>query len=556
MQLGFGLGLRPRRGGASVALDSLTAEGDSITYGDGTQSYNRNWAAANPSITYANVSAGGAVLGTVADTLPTNSAYARRAGTLATNAKILSLALGANDLTSYASAQAYHDALQTFTAPFRSAGWKIVICGVLERNSQLPTINTFRHALHTLFKASLGVWIDAFADFDDMPIGADGASSDITLFSDGTHPTYSTGHGQMQVKFTTAMNYVRGIANNPYGMAFTPVAGATLSTSYDSNTYTVVGLHHNESRPYSVSGGLVSKNGGAFSSSSGTVVAGDTLRVRGTSSGSNSTQTTVALTVGATTSNFVVETAGVSGTWTPAQLSTKLKLWLRPEDIAGANASQMTTWPDNSGNSVTVTGAGFGSKPTVVASGLAGYKTVKFDPSYNQAKFTLPGTFLSGRTASSTFFVSKNVLDPPSANFAPPVADWGTDATGEFYPYTNTYVYSSYATNTRNMITAAHPAFTSWRVASFHSATNDWRYYVDGSNIATLATSTFAAGSAPQIGYSAGGGTGFEGQIAEIIDCNDVLTTLERQKVEGYLAWKYGLQANLPVGHPYLSAAP
>ena len=33
-------------------------------------------------------------------------------------------------------------------------------------------------------------------------------------------------------------------------------------------------------------------------------------------------------------------------------------------------------------------------------------------------------------------------------------------------------------------------------------------------------------------------------------------STEDRQKIEGYLAWKWGLEANLPSGHPYENAAP
>jgi hypothetical protein len=40
-------------------------------------------------------------------------------------------------------------------------------------------------------------------------------------------------------------------------------------------------------------------------------------------------------------------------------------------------------------------------------------------------------------------------------------------------------------------------------------------------------------------------------QIAEIIVYSNVLTTSQVGQVEGYLAWKWGLSANLPVGHPY-----
>ena len=43
---------------------------------------------------------------------------------------------------------------------------------------------------------------------------------------------------------------------------------------------------------------------------------------------------------------------------------------------------------------------------------------------------------------------------------------------------------------------------------------------------------------------------------AEIVLYNVVLTTTQIQLIEGYLAWKWGLQANLPSGHPYKSASP
>ena len=44
--------------------------------------------------------------------------------------------------------------------------------------------------------------------------------------------------------------------------------------------------------------------------------------------------------------------------------------------------------------------------------------------------------------------------------------------------------------------------------------------------------------------------------IGEIILYNTVLGQSDRQKVEGYLAWKWGLQASLATGQPYLTAAP
>lgn len=41
------------------------------------------------------------------------------------------------------------------------------------------------------------------------------------------------------------------------------------------------------------------------------------------------------------------------------------------------------------------------------------------------------------------------------------------------------------------------------------------------------------------------------GHICELIIHNSALTTVGRQQVEGYLAWKWGLQASLPTTHPF-----
>jgi hypothetical protein len=44
--------------------------------------------------------------------------------------------------------------------------------------------------------------------------------------------------------------------------------------------------------------------------------------------------------------------------------------------------------------------------------------------------------------------------------------------------------------------------------------------------------------------------------LNEILVFNTVLTTAQAQLVEGYLAWKWGLQSQLPAAHPYKSASP
>jgi hypothetical protein len=48
----------------------------------------------------------------------------------------------------------------------------------------------------------------------------------------------------------------------------------------------------------------------------------------------------------------------------------------------------------------------------------------------------------------------------------------------------------------------------------------------------------------------------FRGDIAEIVIADEVWATADRQRLEGYMAWKWGLVANLPVLHPWKSTPP
>ena len=59
-----------------------------------------------------------------------------------------------------------------------------------------------------------------------------------------------------------------------------------------------------------------------------------------------------------------------------------------------------------------------------------------------------------------------------------------------------------------------------------------------------------------QLNGYVGGNELSNGQMAEVLYFNKALTTNARLAIEGYLAWKWGLQAKLPISHTYYSAAP
>jgi len=79
-----------------------------------------------------------------------------------------------------------------------------------------------------------------------------------------------------------------------------------------------------------------------------------------------------------------------------------------------------------------------------------------------------------------------------------------------------------------------------------------------GLNGGTQSTSTafsFSGTTTTRIGTGSGASL-FNGTINEVLIYSVALTQAQRQKVEGYLAWKWGLQANLPDYHPYYKIRP
>jgi hypothetical protein len=83
--------------------------------------------------------------------------------------------------------------------------------------------------------------------------------------------------------------------------------------------------------------------------------------------------------------------------------------------------------------------------------------------------------------------------------------------------------------------------------------------YYNGSQAATASTATtFGTSTGLRLGARLSGGSVsnyLNGVIGEVILYNRPVSTSERQQIEGYLAWKWGLQGSLPTGHPYKSLA-
>jgi hypothetical protein len=58
------------------------------------------------------------------------------------------------------------------------------------------------------------------------------------------------------------------------------------------------------------------------------------------------------------------------------------------------------------------------------------------------------------------------------------------------------------------------------------------------------------------LGRRPDGGGGTTSYLSEVLLYNSALTTAQRQQVEGYLAWKWNIQATLPTSHPFKAVRP
>ena len=84
--------------------------------------------------------------------------------------------------------------------------------------------------------------------------------------------------------------------------------------------------------------------------------------------------------------------------------------------------------------------------------------------------------------------------------------------------------------------------------------------YNTGSLYINNQTGAYLSNNSPFfLGYNLStlGNSYYNGEICEVLFYNNIiLTNFQRQQVEGYLAWKWGLQANLPASHPFFNGPP
>jgi hypothetical protein len=249
--------------------------------------------------------------------------------------------------------------------------------------------------------------------------------------------------------------------------------------------------------------------------------------------------------------------AAGGGLWTPAAITTAL--WLDAADAGTITQSggAVSQWNDKSDNARHVSQATSSRQPAYTLNGLNSKPVITFaDDRLTNATFDWSGS------AHTAFFV----LRKTGANVFRAIATNGTGATAEFaYGIAGANPANGYSLfrlgqlhigfNTTNQDSNHIACFTSNGISSGGLSAN---LFVNGAadalNPRTIASLTSTAGIA--IGANAAFNETFSGFIAEVIFLASVADANTRQRIEGYLAHKWGLTAKLPNDHPYKSAAP
>jgi hypothetical protein len=274
---------------------------------------------------------------------------------------------------------------------------------------------------------------------------------------------------------------------------------------------------------------------------------------------------------------------GLGGTpWTPNYITTAL--WLDAADASTitTSGSDVTQIDDKSGNSRNFTSAS-GTRPSTGAATLNSKNILSFSADYfTSSSSAATWKFLHDETGSSIFAVATfgTTANPNAAyglfgnNGTSPSSNIGTCGF-----YDDRFIVPRNDTFSHQIgrgLSSSPVALQVLQDSVTPNATNIFAILGDPAN-ATLAnrsiiainggseqkTNTDSAAHSTsnptfnfQIGATGNNLFPLTGSLAEFIIVSGVASSTDRQRVEGYLAHKWGLTANLPANHPFKTAAP
>lgn len=238
------------------------------------------------------------------------------------------------------------------------------------------------------------------------------------------------------------------------------------------------------------------------------------------------------------------ETGG--GAWTPAELGASLALWLDADDASTItlNGSNVSQWDDKSGNDRHVSQAVASEQPeygtrTLNSKNVLDFDGTEFLTSASHA-YTTNGdmTVLMVSQSDGTvvsFYESMISMDGS-------INDWQFNATDISLPDFHGEILPLGIGSAARSNTGAHNGPSIYNLNFDQTGSGVYNFFVDGSRASADQTYSLAMNSslAAHIMVNRSLNTPLDGLMAEVVVTNTAVSLDDRQKLEGYLAWKWG----------------
>lgn len=243
--------------------------------------------------------------------------------------------------------------------------------------------------------------------------------------------------------------------------------------------------------------------------------------------------------------------------WTPYTLGNNLSLWLDANDTDTIilNGSSVSQWNDKSGNNLNATQAtatnqpiysqtGWqNNKPAITFSSIDG-RHMNFS-GFASGTYDLFSVFKHDGATATTFGFWRNAASNTFLPLATNTSGTGTRLVG----VTADNIVFGYP-NGRSTAISVPADGASFRQAYWSICTVADGLFLRLANVPISATSDINRIGFSTISY------GIQGQVCEIIAISSSTTNMNKQKLEGYLAWKWGLVDKLPSNHLYKNGPP
>lgn len=232
--------------------------------------------------------------------------------------------------------------------------------------------------------------------------------------------------------------------------------------------------------------------------------------------------------------------------WTPAEITTAL--WLDASDSSSITiGTGVSNWADKSGNSNAAVQATTANQPPVISAEQNGLDVIRLDGANDG--FTLSDDVENTESEWNIFFA----CNPASASDS--TDHYLFHASGDLFILLQIQDTNKIGVYNNSLIDG--PAATTGAQILHFDISSGGGYYRDGELLQSQSFSSIAIdGNIGLFRHALASSYVCDGDVFEVLFVKGSIDSSTRENIEGYLAWKWGLEANLDAGHTYKSAAP